>query len=239
MKLLIVEDSPFIQKIHRQRMCAWNFEFDLASNGEEAVTLAQQHDGEYDLCLMDIDMPKMNGIEAARVIRKSVRYFPILALTSEPTHELPSLQAGMDAFMLKSGNNSEMLDRIKALTVKLYRVGGKAADFMIKKDTPVSRQQAKELRALAKKGLCKVSSCDNTGKVLTVHERIPAKIAHDFNNKGQILTTFLNRDSRAQTLVYLFKASNLMPEVCLFDKEFEQLRIEEDEALEDYSDLQL
>jgi DNA-binding response OmpR family regulator len=236
-KILIAEDSPLIQNIHRQRMHAWNFEFDLASNGEEAVTLALEHNGEYDLCLMDIDMPKMNGIEAARVIRKSVRYFPIMALTSEPTHEAPSLQAGMDAFMLKSGNHSELLDRIKALTVKLYRVGGKATDFMITKATPDSRQQAEELRALAKKGLCKISLRDNTDRVMTAHESIPAKIAHDFSIKDQILTTFLNRDRKAPTLVYLFKASHLMPEVGLFDNEFEQLLIEEDEALADYSDL--
>lgn len=239
MKLLIAEDSPLIQSIHRQRMSAWNFEFDLASNGEEAVTLALEHNGKYDLCLMDINMPKMNGIEAARIIRKSVRYFPIMALTSDPTHEVPSLQAGMDAFMLKSGNHSELLDRIKALTVKLYRVGGKATNSMIMKATPVSRQQAEELRALAKKGLCKVSLYDNTDRVLTVHERIPAKILHDFNIKDQIMTTFLNRDRKAPTLVYLFKASRLMPQVCLFDKEFEQLLIEEDGALAGYSDLLL
>ncbi len=237
MKLLIAEDSPLIQNIHRQRMNAWNFEFDLASNGEEAVTLALDHNGEYDLCLMDIDMPKMNGIEAARIIRKSVRYFPIMALASEPTHEVPSLQAGMDAFMLKSGNHSELLDRIKALTVKWYRVGGKATDFRITKATPDSRQQAEELRVLAEKGLCKISLYDNTDRVLTVHESIPAKIAHDFSIKDQILTSFLNRDRKAPTLVYLFKASHLMPEVGLLDKEFEQLLIEEDEALAGYFNL--
>lgn len=231
MKLLIAEDSPVIQSIHRERMKVWGFEFDIASNGEEAVALAQRNLGEYDVCLIDIDMPKMNGIEAARVIRKTVGYFPIMALTTEACYVESALNVGMDAFMLKSGNHSEMLSRIRELSVKWYRVVMQSGQLGILAARPLNRQQACVLRELAKSGLSKVSFFDNTDRSFTVHRNALGKIVHDFEVKGRLLTTFLNRDIEAPTLCYVFKESKLLPQLVLGEEEYEIMRCEEDEVL--------
>ena len=63
MNILIAEDNLVIQTIQEQLMESWGYSYDLASNGLEAVEYAKKNNGTYDLCLMDIDMPKMNGIE--------------------------------------------------------------------------------------------------------------------------------------------------------------------------------
>jgi CheY-like chemotaxis protein len=68
-KILIAEDNPTTQEFTGALMEDWEYEFDMASNGLEAVTLATAHEGQYDLCLMDMDMPIMNGWEAAKIIR--------------------------------------------------------------------------------------------------------------------------------------------------------------------------
>jgi len=81
MKILIAEDDSMIQTLSGKLMNHWGFDFDMASNGLEAVEKAQMHEGEYDLCLMDIDMPIMNGFEATKIIRRKLKYFPIMAVT--------------------------------------------------------------------------------------------------------------------------------------------------------------
>jgi DNA-binding response OmpR family regulator len=236
MKLLIAEDSPVIQRIHCERMKDWGFDFDIASNGEEAVALAQRNNGEYDVCLMDINMPKMTGIEAARVIRKTVGYFPIMALTSEACHEKSSFDAGMDAFMLKSGNQAEILARIRELSVKCYRVVIQSGELRVLETMPLNGQQACTLRKLAKSGLRRVSFFENTDRSFTIHKNVLGKITHDFEVKGRLLSTFLNRDYKTPTLCYLFKESKLLPQVVLTEEEYEVIRCEEDEVLSKYTD---
>jgi CheY-like chemotaxis protein len=236
MKLLIAEDNPVIQRIHCERMKDWGFEFDIASNGQEAVALAQCNKGEYDVCLMDINMPKMTGIEAAREIRKTVGYFPIMALTSEAGYEGPAFDAGMDAFMLKSGNHSEILARIRELSVKCYQVVIQSGELRVFETMPLNGKQACTLRKLAKSGLRRMSFFDNSERSFTVHKNVLGKIAHDFEVKGRLLSTFLNRDYQSPTLCYLFKESKLLPQVALTKEEYEVIRCEEDEVLFEYSD---
>lgn len=63
MKILIAEDNRDLQDVIVGFMGLWRFDFDLASNGREAVDLAKINEGKYDLCLMDIDMPVMDGFD--------------------------------------------------------------------------------------------------------------------------------------------------------------------------------
>ncbi|MBI5185698.1 MAG: response regulator [Nitrospinae bacterium] len=56
MKILIAEDNQLLQMLDKELMKSCGYDFDMASNGREAVEHAQKNEGEYDLCLMDIDM---------------------------------------------------------------------------------------------------------------------------------------------------------------------------------------
>jgi CheY-like chemotaxis protein len=81
MKVLIAEDKPILQDVVSEYMNDWGYDFDMASNGLDAVNLAKTNEGQYDICLMDIDMPVMNGCEATKEIRKKIKYFPIVAVS--------------------------------------------------------------------------------------------------------------------------------------------------------------
>jgi signal transduction histidine kinase/FixJ family two-component response regulator/HPt (histidine-containing phosphotransfer) domain-containing protein len=80
-KLLVAEDNEINQKLIRHLFKNWKLDFDMAANGQEAVdALKKQH---YDMVLMDIQMPEMDGYTAAQVIREDLKLdIPIIAMTA-------------------------------------------------------------------------------------------------------------------------------------------------------------
>ena len=118
MKILIVEDNLQLQKSVCLLMDSWGFEFDVANNGQEAIERVAANEGEYDLCLMDIDMPVMNGYEAALAIRRDFSYFPIMALSGNASIKETYAKAGMDDYLEKPASANMLLDKINELTIK-------------------------------------------------------------------------------------------------------------------------
>ena len=104
-KILVAEDVELNQYLARHMMEAWGFEVDIAVNGKEALLLVQQNS--YDLILMDIQMPEMDGMEATRQIRllkDAVKAgIPIVALTANALKgdRERFLEAGMDDYLSK------------------------------------------------------------------------------------------------------------------------------------------
>ncbi|MDR3115245.1 MAG: response regulator [Treponema sp.] len=99
--VLLVEDNEINQIMASELLTMEGFKVDIASNGQEAVEMVAQHD--YDIVLMDIQMPEMDGLTATRIIRQSANTIPILALTA---HTLAldrekSLEAGMNDHITK------------------------------------------------------------------------------------------------------------------------------------------
>ena len=93
----------------------WGYEFDSAYNGEEAVEYAQSNAGQYDICLMDIDMPIMNGYEATKEIKKFKPDLPIIAQTAFAIagDREKSLDAGCDDYIAKPIEQEVLMKKIK------------------------------------------------------------------------------------------------------------------------------
>jgi CheY-like chemotaxis protein len=235
MRLLIAEGSPVLRNIFRERLRNDGFKFDIVSNGETAVMLAQRNQDKYDLCLMDINLPSMNGIEAVRLIRRTVKYFPIIALATAGRDWESAQQAGVDACLLKAGQYSQLVAMIRELTIKSYRIANDSGASRIEAERPQSKQQADQLRHLGKNGLCRLALYENTDKSLIVHRNVPVKISHDFEVKRCVMTSFLNRDRETPTLCYLFRESHLMPQVVLVREEYDIMLREEDAILSNYT----
>ncbi|MBL9192605.1 MAG: response regulator [Opitutaceae bacterium] len=111
LSILLVEDNPVNQRVGQLMLGRFGYRCDLAANGREAVeAVARRH---YDLVLMDVHMPEMDGIQAAREICS--RWLPgqrprIIALTASasPVDREQCLQAGMDAFLSKPVRTAEL-----------------------------------------------------------------------------------------------------------------------------------
>jgi signal transduction histidine kinase len=118
-KILVAEDGLANQKLAVGLLTNWGHEVVIASNGRSAVELWEQQ--EFDLILMDIQMPEMDGLEATRAIRARERerggHIPIVALTA---HALAGdrercILAGMDGYVSKPIQRSELASEIEPL----------------------------------------------------------------------------------------------------------------------------
>ncbi|MCF6246585.1 MAG: response regulator [Desulfobacula sp.] len=107
--ILLVEDNPVNQKMTHLMLSKAGYTIDIAPNGEEAVKLYTANPDLYDLIFMDINMPKMNGFDATRLIRSFEtnnnpdKRIPILALTANVLDDFKQKckDCGMDDFLTK------------------------------------------------------------------------------------------------------------------------------------------
>jgi len=100
--ILVVEDNKINQFIVRSILEKWNIVTDLASNGKEAIEILKLQ--KFDLVLMDMQMPVMDGCRATQVIRKELHIStPVIALTAYATKDAiaQALDSGMDGYMTK------------------------------------------------------------------------------------------------------------------------------------------
>jgi len=233
MRILIAEDDPAIQFLAERLMKRWGFDYDMVSNGQEAVKQAKINEGEYDLCLMDIDMPIMNGLEATKVIRQKLKYFPIMALTGNLKVKEKYWAMGMDDFLEKPYSIDSLYQKINELTVKLLKISKKDNKIYLKKETPVDSEHNKELRELAKQDLCKMT-LKGHDVTLIVHKNVPNKIAHDFIEKELDISIFLDRDRNNPGECHLYKSNNLTPIIHFDEDIYKEKLIKEDENIKQY-----
>ena len=117
-----MEDNPLNEEIARTILTDHGFVIDSAFNGEEAVSKIKDLDSnDYDLVLMDIQMPGMDGYETARTIRKlhdpHLANLPIIAMTANAFEEdrKAALDAGMNGYLAKPVDVDQLLDIIQRI----------------------------------------------------------------------------------------------------------------------------
>ena len=113
--ILIVEDEPRNMKLLHDLLQRFGYEIIEASDGEQGVKIAGEKIP--DLILMDIMMPKMDGLEATRIIKadEKTKYIPIIALTSYAMKgdREKTIEAGCDGYIAKPIDIKEVLKAIE------------------------------------------------------------------------------------------------------------------------------
>ena len=115
MRILLVEDDSRVANFVRRGLREEQYAVDIAADGEKALFLAQT--GEYDLIILDLMLPKKDGMEVLRTLRAAKCNTPVLMLTAKdkPKDKVEGLNAGADDYLTKPFGFEELLARVRAL----------------------------------------------------------------------------------------------------------------------------
>ena len=135
MRILVVEDDRKVARFVRQGLEEEGHAVDVAADGEAGAMLA--HVNPYDLLVLDVQLPKKNGLELAAELRREGSTLPILMLTARDATEdvVRGLDSGADDYLTKPFAFDELLARVRALG----RRGGGAATSLRFADVEVDR----------------------------------------------------------------------------------------------------
>lgn len=115
MKILVAEDEPTLNKIIAKRLKIETYSVDSAFNGKEALEYLNA--AEYDLLIVDIMMPEMDGLTLVKTIRQQGSQVPVLFLTAldSTQDKVTGLDSGGDDYLVKPFEFDELLARIRSL----------------------------------------------------------------------------------------------------------------------------
>jgi len=129
MKILLIEDDAKITKFIRQGLEEEGYSVAHGRDGEEGLEKALE--GQFDVIVLDLNLPKLDGLGVCRKLRKAGQKTPVIMLTARDTVEnrVDGLDAGADDYLVKPFAFSELLARLRALT---RRAAGGSADSVLK-----------------------------------------------------------------------------------------------------------
>ncbi len=115
MKILIVEDEPKTGEYLRQGLAEAGFVVDLAQNGTDGLHLALH--GDYDLAVLDVMLPGLNGWQVLQSLRQQGLQMPVLFLTARDQVEdrVKGLELGADDYLVKPFSFAELLARVRTI----------------------------------------------------------------------------------------------------------------------------
>src|SRR5690242_8961282 len=115
MRILVIEDDADLAQFIRRGLKEERYAVDLAADGEEGLVLALRNP--YDLLILDIMLPKLDGLTVCRRLRAAGNMVPVLLMTARNTVEdkISGFDTGADQFLTKPFAFAELLARIRAL----------------------------------------------------------------------------------------------------------------------------
>ena len=124
MRILIVEDETRLAETLRQLMEDQRYQADMVGDGADGVDYGLT--GQYDLIILDVMLPKVDGFEVARRLRSAHISTPILMLTARDdiSDKIGGLDCGADDYMTKPFDSGDLMARVRALTRRQGEVLG-------------------------------------------------------------------------------------------------------------------
>jgi two-component system response regulator PhoP len=115
MRLLLIEDDAALRQGLKRQLEAEGYRVDEAGDGAEGLFLAQEYP--FDLAIVDLGLPKVNGLTIVQRLRAEGRAMPVLILTARSSWQdkVTGLEAGADDYMVKPFEYPELAARVKAL----------------------------------------------------------------------------------------------------------------------------
>lgn len=172
MRILLAEDEKRMARALVELLKQEKYDVDHMEDGDSALMALES--GIYDIAVLDVMMPEMNGFEVARRARNNGIKTPILMLTakSQLDDKVEGLDSGADDYLTKPFQTKELLARIRALG---RRSSSFQEDILNYGDLTIDKATA-------------MLNCDTTGQNVRLSEKELRILEYMFNNNGQIMT---------------------------------------------------
>ena len=194
--ILVVEDEPNLSAQLKDRLNEEGFIVDLAADGEEGLYFGREYD--YDAAVVDLGLPKLDGMDLIAELRRENRDFPVLVLTARGNWQdkVEGLEAGADDYLTKPFQTEELLARLNAL---MRRAAGYASPVIeqggLKLDTAKNEVRVEdalvELTAYEYKVLEYLML--NPSRVVSKTELTDHLYEQDFDRDSNVIEVFVGR----------------------------------------------
>ncbi len=170
MRILVVEDEKKVASFIKRGLEEENFTVDMAYDGEEGLFMAESNP--YDLILMDIMLPKMDGLAVIKALRGKGVNTPVLCLTAKDTVDdiVSGLNTGSDDYLTKPFAFAELVARVRALLRRGTQDRGAEIRFADLRLDPVAHKvwrSGKEIELTAKEYALLEYFLRNPNQILT------------------------------------------------------------------------
>jgi heavy metal response regulator len=194
MRILLIEDDQRMSAIISRGLREGGFAVDAAGDGEEGFYLAQSES--YDLIVLDILLPKMDGFEILSRIRSLGIKTPVLALTAKDAVEdrVKGLDLGADDYLVKPFSFTELMARIRALLrrkTELYLQELRVADLTLDPSSRTASRGGKKIDLTAKEFSLLEYLMRNSGQVVTRTMISEAVWDYHFDSLSNIIDVYI------------------------------------------------
>jgi len=197
MQILLVEDEPKIVAFIQKGLSENGYTLTIAYDGRSGLSMALQHD--YDVIILDIMLPFINGLEICKQIRQESIHTPILMLTALGTldDKVQGLQNGADDYLVKPFHFKELIARIQALTRRKNQPAAgnntlQFADLLLNRNKKNAHRGNREIVLTAREYALLELFMLNTNRVLSRSEIAEQVWGYDFDSSSNVIDVYIN-----------------------------------------------
>ncbi|PXY40783.1 DNA-binding response regulator [Flavobacterium cheongpyeongense] len=197
MKLLIVEDEPNLLSILRKGFAENSNDVSVALDGKTALEMIQNYT--FDVVILDVMLPDINGIEICRRLRSSKNFVPILLLTALGTSEniVTGLNAGADDYLVKPFKFGELDARVNALNRRANQETDKAdsiiiGDLEINGKAKIVKRDGESIVLTAKEFKLLYYLAKNTGRIVSRDQILDNVWDINFDMNTNVVDVYIN-----------------------------------------------
>lgn len=197
MKILLVEDEPNVVSLIKRGLAENGYEISVAMDGLSGLQMTTTND--FDLIILDIMLPGINGVEICRNIRKQNEQVPIMMLTALGTTEniVNGLDSGADDYLVKPFKLAELNARVRRLTKRMKHLAPdsnvlRIADLELDTVSKTARRNNKQLNLTATEYRLLEFLLKNQRRVLSRIEILEHVWDIDFNLGTNVVDVYVN-----------------------------------------------
>jgi DNA-binding response OmpR family regulator len=197
MKLLIVEDEPNLLSILRKGFAENNNDVSVALDGKTALEMIENYT--FDVVILDVMLPDINGIEICRRLRASKNFVPVLLLTALGTSEniVTGLNAGADDYVVKPFKFGELDARVNALNRRANQETEKVdsiiiSDLEINSKSKTVKRNGESIVLTAKEFKLLYYLAKNTGRIVSRDQILDNVWDINFDMNTNVVDVYIN-----------------------------------------------